>query len=210
MDDPNYETLPHDELLKLADTDSMAAAEFFYRYQYSDDPALKTEVHSILKSLAEDFELTGFWLDWYAALRDSADPRERVDAEVWKRKILDDGGFDTVALLFYGVIDADELPDDELLEMPKDDLLVAKAFYNRFRNSDNPKIKIEVRTTLKALAEGGMIGYWPEWFCTLRDSDDMDERAEAEYWRQRIIKEDAWDKEVLIAYGIVEDNESVR
>jgi len=55
-----------------------------------------------------------------------------------------------------------------------------------------------------------MIGYWPEWFCTLRDSDDMDERAEAEYWRQKIIKEDAWDKEVLIAYGIVEDNESVR
>jgi len=30
MDDPNYETLPHDELLNLADTDSMAAEEFFY------------------------------------------------------------------------------------------------------------------------------------------------------------------------------------
>lgn len=210
MDDPNYETLPHDELLNLADTDSMAAEEFFYRYQYSDDPALKTEVHSILKSLAEDFELTGFWLNWYAALRDSADPRERADTEDWKRKSLDDGGFDNVALMFYDVIDADELPADELLEMSKDDLLVAKAFYNRFRNSNNPKIKIEARSTLKALAEGGMIGYWPEWFCTLRDSDDMDERAEAEYWRQKIIKEDAWDKEVLIAYGIVEDNESVR
>lgn len=210
MDDPNYENMTHDELLKLADSDSMAAAEFFYRYQYCDDPVLEAEVHSILKSLAEDFEIMGFWLEWYAALRDSDDPHERADAEIWKRKILDDGGFDNAALMFYGIIDADELPDDELLEMPKDDLLAAKAFYNRFRNSDNPKIKIEVRSALKALAEGGMTDYWLEWFYALRSSDNLDERQMSEEWRRKIVKEGAWEKEVLVAYGIVEDNEAVR
>ena len=110
----------------------------------------------------------------------------------------------------YGVIDADELSDGELLEMPKDDFLIAKAFYNRFRNSDNPRIKIEVRSALKALAEGGMIDYWLEWFDALRSSNNLDERQKAEEWRRKIVKEGAWDQETLVAYGIVECNEAVR
>ena len=95
------------------------------------------------------------------------------------------------------------------VEMPKDDLLVAKAFYNRFRNSDNSKIKIEVRSALKTLAEEGMICYWPEWFCALRDSSNPGEQLAAEEWRQKIIQEKGWDKEVLQFYGIDGDNETV-
>jgi hypothetical protein len=75
-DEPDYNKVSHDELLALAENDSGAAQEFFYRYRYSDDPVLKKEVREVLRSLAEDFEHSGFWPDWYAILRDSNDPKE--------------------------------------------------------------------------------------------------------------------------------------
>ncbi len=56
-DEPDYSKVSHDELLALAKNDSVAAQEFFNRYQYSDDPVLKTEVREVLRSLAEDLNI---------------------------------------------------------------------------------------------------------------------------------------------------------
>ena len=76
-------------------------AAFYYRYQYDDDPVIKAEVRTMLKELADNVG-TGFWpLEWYAALRDSDDPKERKKAEVLKQQILEDGSFDKELLQFY-------------------------------------------------------------------------------------------------------------
>ena len=209
LNEDDYNKMPHDELLSLADSDRLAAEAFYYRYQYADDPKLKAEVRGILKSLAEDFEAMGFWLDWYKELDMSEDPKEREEAEIWRQRIIQDGGFDNEYLLATGIIEANELPYDEVLKLSRDNLLCAEAFYDQFKTSPDPKIKADVRSALKTLAEEGMIAYWPQWFCALRDSDDPAERLEAEEWRRKIIQEGAWDKEVLQFYGIDEDNESV-
>ena len=80
-DEPDYSKVSHAELLALAEKDSLAAQEFFHRYRYSDDPVLKTEVREVLRSLAEDFDHSGFWPDWYATLCDSNDPKEQCEAQ---------------------------------------------------------------------------------------------------------------------------------
>lgn len=106
FDEPDCEHLSHDELWGLAQEDVRAMAAFYYRYQYEDDPSIKSEVRSILKSLAENVE-NGFWpVEWYVALRDSDDPEEQKEAEIWKRKILEDGSCDKDVLVSYGLADA--------------------------------------------------------------------------------------------------------
>lgn len=104
FDELNCEHLSHDELWGLAQEDVRAMAAFYYRYQHEDDPVIKAEVRAILKSLAENVE-NGFWpVEWYVTLRDSNDPKERKEAETWKRKILEDDCCDRETLLCYGLI----------------------------------------------------------------------------------------------------------
>ena len=102
-DELDYDKMSHDELLVLAEKDIFAMQEFYYRYQYDRDPDIKAEARKILQELAEDEDIMGFWPDWYATLRDSDDPQDQRQAEVWKQKILDDGGFDDEVLIFYGL-----------------------------------------------------------------------------------------------------------
>lgn len=102
-DEIDYERLSHDELLKRADWDLPAAEAFWYRYHYDADPVISAEVRRVLKSIAEDWDATSFWPDWYVALRDSDDPKERAEAPKWKRKILEYGGTDDEFLKLYGI-----------------------------------------------------------------------------------------------------------
>lgn len=107
FDEMNCEHLSHDELWALAQDDVIAMAAFYYRYQYDDDPVIRAEVREVLKSLAENVE-TGFWpLEWYAELRDSEDPEEQKEAELWKRKILEEDCCDRELLSHYGLTDGD-------------------------------------------------------------------------------------------------------
>ncbi len=202
-DEPDYSKVSHDELLALAKNDSVAAQEFFYRYQYSDDPVLKTEVREVLRSLAEDFENSGFWPDWYTILRDSNDPKEQREAGIWRKKILDAGVFDNAALIAYGVLDAEYVSHDELLAAAGQNLASARAFYHRYRHSDDPAIRAEVHAILKSLAvDFGCMGFWPDWYVALRDSDDPRERCESEVWKQKILNDSLFDDDVLIYSGL--------
>ena len=205
----DYEKMSQDQLLALVANDQLAAEEFYYRYHYSNDPVLEAEAHKALKLLAEEYEATSFWLDWYVELRDSDDPKERADAEAWRQKILDENCFDKMALVHYDIIQPDEVSHDELLALAQGDMAIAMKFYNRFKYDDNPEIKAEVRSILKTLAEDGVWGFWPEWYRELRSSDNPNDQIEAEKWRQKILEEGAWDKEVLSAYGLIEDGETV-
>lgn len=208
-EDSDYDKMSHDELLALADTDSLAAEAFYYRYQYSDDPVLKAEVHGVLRSLAEEFEHSGFWPDWYAALRDSGNPKEQREAEGWRKRILDEGVFDKAALIAFGVLDAEDLSHDELLAIAGDNMATAAAFFYRYRHSHDPAIKAEVHAVLKLLAvDFGLMGFWLPWYVELRDSDNPSERQEAEVWKAKIIAENLYDKEVLIAYNLVDDSKT--
>ena len=202
-DEPDYSKVSHDELLALAEKDSLAAQEFFYRYQYSDDPVLKTEVREVLRSLAEDFEHSGFWPDWYATLRDSNDSKAQREAEIWRTKILDSGVFDNATLIAYGVLDAEDLSHDELFAAAGQNLPSARAFYHRYRHSYDPAIKAEVHAILKSLAvDFGCMGFWPDWYVALRDSDDPKERRESEVWKQKILNDGLFDDDVFIYYGL--------
>lgn len=105
-DEIDYENLSHDELLKCADWDRMAAEAFYYRYRYENDPPLASEAHRILKSLAEEWDAMSFWPDWFVALRDSDEPGEREEAPKWRQKILDSvADFDQELLAHYGIIE---------------------------------------------------------------------------------------------------------
>ena len=202
-DEPDYSKMSHDELLALAKNDSVAAQEFFYRYQYSDDPVLKTEVRKVLRSLAEDFEHSSFWPGWYATLHDSNDPKEQREAEIWRKKILDTGVFDNAALIACGVLDAEDVSHDELHVAAGQNLASARAFYHRYRHSDDPAIKAEVHAILKSLAvDFGCMGFWPDWYVALRDSDDPREWCESEVWKQKILNDSLFDDDVLIYYGL--------
>ena len=207
--DENYEKMSQDQLLALVTNDQLAAEEFYYRYHYSNDPVLESEARKVLKLLAEEYEATSFWLDWYVELRDSDDPKERADAEAWRQKILDENCFDKMALVHYDIIQLDEVSHDELLALAQGDMAIAMKFYNHFKNDDNPAIKAEVRSILKTLAEDGVWGFWPEWYRELRSSDKPNDQIEAEKWRQKILEEGAWDKEIMSAYGLIEDGETV-
>ena len=207
-DDEDYEKMSPDQLLALAADDQLAAEAFYYQYHISDNPVLEAKARKVLKSLAEDYEATSFWLDWYLELRDSDDPKEQADAEAWRQKILDENCFDKMVLVHYDIIQPEELPYDELLELAREDTAIAMKFYNLFKHDDNPAIKAEVRSILKTLAEDGIWGFWPEWYRELRSSDNPDDQMEAEKWRQKILDEGAWDKEVLMAYGLLEDGEA--
>lgn len=48
----DYEKMPHDLLLSLADRDRLAAEEFYYRYHHDDNLTLQAEARKVLKSLA--------------------------------------------------------------------------------------------------------------------------------------------------------------
>jgi hypothetical protein len=104
----DYEKMPHDQLLALADRDRLAAEEFYYRYHHDDDLALQAEARKVLKSLAEDFEAMSFWADWYNELILSGDPKERDEAEVWRQKIIREGGYAREDLIALRIIDEDE------------------------------------------------------------------------------------------------------
>lgn len=203
IDEPDYSKVSHDELLALAAKDSVAAQEFFYRYQYSDVPVLKTEVREVLRSLVEDFEHSSFWPDWYATLRDSNDPKEQRKAEIWRKKILDASVFDNSALIACGVLDAEDISHDELFAAAGQNLASARAFYHRYRHSEDPAVKAEVHSILKSLAvDFGCIGFWIDWYVALRNSDDPAERCESEAWKQKILNDGGFIDEVLISYGL--------
>ena len=92
FDELNCDDLSHDELWGLAQEDVRAMAAFYYRYQGDGDPVIEAEVRTILKELAEDVG-TGAWpREWYAVLRDSNDPEDQKEAEVWERIILEEDG----------------------------------------------------------------------------------------------------------------------
>ena len=202
-DELDYSKVSHDELLALAAKDSVAAQEFFYRYQYSDYPVLKTEVLEVLRSLAEDFEHSGFWPDWYATLLDSNDSKEQREAEIWRKKILDAGVFDNAALIACGVLDAEDISHDELFAAAGQNLASARAFYHRYRHSEDPVIKAEVHSVLKSLAvDSGCIGFWLDWYVALRDSDNPQDHRQAEVWKRKILNDGGFIDEVLISHGL--------
>ena len=67
-------------------------AAFYSRYQGDGAPVIEAEVRTILKELAEDVG-TGAWpREWNAVLRDSNDPEDQKEAEVWRQKILEEEG----------------------------------------------------------------------------------------------------------------------
>lgn len=111
-DEEDYEKMPHDQLLALADRDRLAAEEFYYRYHNDDAPVLQAEARKILKSLAEDFDARSFWADWYNELLRSDDSMERDEAEAWRQKIIHEGAYGREDLIALRIIDE----DDEYLE----------------------------------------------------------------------------------------------
>ena len=108
----DYEKLPHDQLLELADCDRLAAETYYSLYHDSADPVRKAEAHKILRSLAVDFEARSFWADWYYELLFSTDPKERDEAEQWRQKIIREGVFGHEDLIAMRII----APDDEYVE----------------------------------------------------------------------------------------------
>ena len=107
-DEDDYEMMPHDRLLALADRDRLAAEAFYYRYQHDDDPVLQADAHKVLKFLAEEFEARSFWADWYNELLLSDDPKERDSAEAWRQKIINEGVYGREDLIALRIIDEDE------------------------------------------------------------------------------------------------------
>lgn len=104
----DYEKMPHDQLLSLADRDRLAAEEFYYRYHNDDNPALQVEARRVLKSLAEDFDARSFWADWYNELLRSDDLKERNEAEAWRQKIIHEGAYGRENLIALRIIDEDD------------------------------------------------------------------------------------------------------
>ncbi len=104
----DYEKMPHDQLLTLADRDRLAAEEFYYRYHHDDNLTLQAEARKVLKSLAEEFDARSFWADWYNELLLSDDPKERDEAEAWRQKIIREGVYDREDLITMRIIDEDE------------------------------------------------------------------------------------------------------
>ena len=107
-DEDDYEKMPHDQLLALADRDRLAAETFYCRYHFADDPVLQAEARKVLKSLAEEFEARGFWADWYNELLLSDDSKERDEAEAWRQKIIHEGVYGREDLIAMRIIDEDE------------------------------------------------------------------------------------------------------
>ena len=103
-----YEKMPHDQLLALADRDRLAAEEFYYRYHNDDDPTLQAEARRVLKSLAEDFDARSFWADWYNELLLSEYPKARDEAEAWREKIIHEGAYGREDMIALRIIDEDE------------------------------------------------------------------------------------------------------
>ncbi|MBP5543786.1 MAG: hypothetical protein ILM98_06910 [Kiritimatiellae bacterium] len=98
--------------------------------------------------------------------------------------------------------DCEYLSHDELWGLAQEDVRAMAAFYYRYQYDDNPVIKAEVRAILKELAENVGTGFWPvEWYATLRDSDDPEERKEAEVLKRQILEDGSFDKELLQSYG---------
>ena len=102
----------------------------------------------------------------------------------------------------------DDLSHDELWGLAQEDVRAMAAFYYRYQYDDDPSIKAEVRTILKELAEDVGTGAWPvQWYATLRDSDDPEERKEAEEWKRKILEEECCDREMLLWYGLIDDDD---
>ena len=113
-DEDDYEMMPHDRLLALADGDRLAAESFYCRYRNDDDPVLQAEARKVLKSLAEDFEARSFWADWYNELLFSNDPEEVAVAEEWRQKIIHEGVYGMEDLIALRIIEENDEYVDRL------------------------------------------------------------------------------------------------
>ena len=49
-----------------------------------------------------------YWLEWFYALRSSDNPDERLEAEEWRRKIIQEGAWDKEVLQFCGIDEDNE------------------------------------------------------------------------------------------------------